>query len=187
MKNSEILELHQEIKDSVVKKIDNLNKEIKSYSFDEDIKKDIEKLRNYGFENFDFSRMLRDYEYKIFWEDYLKHLTKIFKGYTLITEETINKICKKFDLKFDYVKNYTAEVPFETISKIKEFYKFTKKNSLNTDDSLEIIAPKEKFDKNSKNFKREEDPILVSKVDYRGVYVVIHSWGYEKELLRDLK
>ncbi|WP_439132400.1 hypothetical protein [Polaribacter sp.] len=187
MNNLKVLELHQEIKSSADNEIKDIKKELDNSMFDDEIVSQIEGLRSLGFRNFDYSRVLRDLENKKKKRKTLKTLKKDFSGYDILTEETIFDICKKYNLKFDYIKNYTAEVPFKVLDKFKKLNKFISKNKLDYNlKELHIIAPESKFDPKAKNFKKE-DPILIARIHYMGFYVVIHSWGYEKEILKNLK
>lgn len=187
MNDLQIIELHKEVKYACKNEIKKLEKELVDNELDKDLVNEIKELRNIGFNNFDYSRVLNELESNKNYLDDLKKYEDMFSGFTLITQNTVESICEKHNLIANNISEYTAEVPFETIKKYNKFKKHVNKNGISDMclKRLYVIAPKEKFDKEAKN-RIDLDPILVSDVCYRGFYVVIHAWGFEKKLLKNI-
>lgn len=185
MDTSTIIKLQKEIKYSVEHEITKLEEEIDSYGFDTEMIKNIEKISQLGFYNYDYKRLLYERDEKIEHLKNIKKAIKSFPNFKIITIETINRICETYNLLHENPKYYIGEVPIEILKSYKKFKKdWDKRWKSYRDIRTSIIAPKSKFDLSLKPDPKE-DPIFIAKVDI-GVYAVIHSWGFDKKLIENI-
>lgn len=183
MNDLQIIELHKDIKYSFDNEIKEKQKSIDNTKIDDKIVKKIKKLRSYGFENFDYSRVLRGIENN---ENIINEIEEMRKkqnkyyGYKILTYKSIEEIKEKYNLFLGRLVQYTAEVPFNTIKKLDKFFKLNKDAR---EINLMILAPHNKFNEKAKHLKKE-DPILM--YQDASFFIVIHAWGFEKELIKNV-
>lgn len=180
------LEIQKEIKISSKNEISKIKSELLNNSLDKDIVSKINELKNIGFTNFDYARILKQENSKKNYLNELQNCIKKYKGFKVITKNTIKKLEKSHGLICRDISAYKAEVPFDVINDFKKYKKFVLEKGISDTvlNRLSIIAPESKF-LNKKEYDYE-DPIFISEVHYMGFYVVISSWGFDKEILKNI-
>lgn len=120
-------------------------------------------------------------ENKLILIEAIDYFSFTYPNYKFITDESIEKICNKYKLRFDYVDNFKGEVPETNLKHIEEF----KIKESDRNGCFRIVAPTSDFsnfyDFNSNKDDDIEDPIVLCPVKFKSLkaYLIVTAWGLE--------